>query len=133
MPDEIEDRPKAVVPFGHKMDPFTPLEDMVLIRRDPPKGKEGLIHLVKEKPSWWGTVEKVGPGRRVGVAKANRMDKARGETDCKMCAARGERIPMMVKPGDRVCVQFGTGHAVDEVEPDLLMVSQGCLLLVEER
>ncbi len=133
MAEEFENRPKAVVPFGHAMDPFTPLEDMVLIRRDPPKGKVGPIHLVNEKPSWWGTVEKVGLGRRVGLAKTSRLDKARGETDCKMCAARGERLPMMVAVGDRVCVIHGCGHSLDEADPDLLLVSQGQLLVGPER
>lgn len=101
----------------------TPIKDQVLVRQDPPKEKVGSGVLFAPQGSEeyppMGTVLKVGPGK-VGPG--------------------GGRIPLDVKPGDRVMFKRKPGSALvpDAREgdergwKDLLVLTEDDILLVLE-
>lgn len=129
MPDDIDDRTLAAEPFGHMVKPFTPIDDLLLIRRDPKTTQVGAIHLSEShvKPSWRGTVVACGPGHRVGAADAKHP---KDKFHCKACRETGGVIPMAVKVGQRVIVVHGAGHSIDG-DDTMIVVSEGQLLGVE--
>ncbi len=89
---------------------FRLIDDLVLIRRDPKEEVSRGIAIPQQyqKDTTWGTVIAVGPGRLAGGGHD-------GKEDCKVCKARGVRIPMQVKEGERVAF---LAHVGNEVELD---------------
>lgn len=82
-----------------------PMNDGVLIKRDPPQQKSSIIVTPGDEGSAvrTGTVLRVGPGK---------------------CLSTGERVPMEVKPGDRITFlrwhdEHRPGKAVAKVLKDI--------------
>lgn len=81
---------------------FKPLNNHILLKRDPSGGKIGLIHIPETQyhDSKWCTVISKGPGKLVN----------------------GKRIPIDVEVGDRVIVLAFDGEKIDETNDGSLIV-----------
>lgn len=88
---------------------FRPYRNMTLIRRDAPESIIGVFSIPRkhQKPPHRGTIVAVGPGER---------------------NKRGERVPVSVKPGDRVLFGQYSGYDVEVRGETLVVVHEPELL-----
>jgi|HubBroStandDraft_4_1064222.scaffolds.fasta_scaffold68116_3 chaperonin GroES len=90
-----------------------PLADRVIIKRDEPAKKSGLIHIpdAAQQPEHWGRVVAAGPGRVFD---------------------NGAKREMPVKPGDRVLVSKWMGNDVKIGGQEMLVIPESEILAVDD-